>query len=403
MHNLGTVFRFEVTRTVKKRSFWIVSLMFPIMIAVIGCVIFFSNQATNTASKQAAKEDFSIAVTDKSHLVNPALLKAYHAKTIANKSDGVEAVKSGKLDAYIYYPSDIAKQKIDVYGKDVGLFDNSRYSSVAQSLLTQSVRQDVKPNVATILSGSVNVSSTTYKDGAKYNGLNEMLVPGVFLILFYILIATFGSQMLSSTTEEKENRVIEMILTTIEARTLVVGKIFSLIVVGLFQMCIILIPVIIAYLLLHNQLDLPSVDLAHLTFNWGRIIVNFVFFAISFIMFTGLLVAIGSATPTAKEAGPFFGVVMMLIFGPLYAAPLFVSSPHSGIVETLSLFPLTAPIPLMLRNAIGNLAGWETALAIVIMTITAIILMSIAVRTFKFGALEYSRKLSIKEILTRKA
>lgn len=401
MHNLGTVFRFEVTRTIKKRSFWIVSLMFPLLIGVIAGIIYFSNKTTDEASKKAGNTQFSLAVTDESHLVNPALIKAYHAKTFTDKAAGIEAVKDGKLDAYIFYPKDIQKQKTEVYGKDVGLFDNSRYGAVAKSLLTQSAAASVKPAIAMILAGSIPFNSTTYKDGSPYNGFSQLIVPGVFLVLFYILITTFGSQMLSSTTEEKENRVIEMILTTIEARTLIVGKIFSLIVVGLLQVCIILLPIVIGYIFLHNHLSLPSIDLTHLVFNWQRIAISFVIFAISFVMFTGLLVAIGAAAPTAKEAGPFFGIVMMLIFGPLYAAPLFVSSPHSALVETLSFFPLTAPIPLMLRNAVGNLQLWEAALAIVILFVTTIIVMSIAIRTFRYGALEYSRRLSIKEIFTR--
>ena len=114
-----------------------------------------------------------------------------------------------------------------------------------------------------------------------------------------------------------------------------------------------------------------------------------------------LLVAVGAAVPTAKEAGQFFGIVMMLIFGPLYAVSLFISNPDNSLVQFLSTFPLTSPIPLMLRNAVGNLSGGEAALSIALLTITAIVVMFIAIRLFRYGALEYSRKLSIKEIFGR--
>ena len=120
------------------------------------------------------------------------------------------------------------------------------------------------------------------------------------------------------------------------------------------------------------------------------------------MLFTGLLVAIGAAVPTAKEAGGFFGMIMVLLFGPLYAASLFVSAPDSPIVTFLSLFPLTAPIPLMLRNALGNLPVGEALIGITILIITAAFVTTIAVRIFRYGALEYSRKLSIKEIFARK-
>lgn len=402
MHNLGTVFRFEVSRTLKKKSFWIVSLLFPLGIGAIAGVIYFSNKATDDASKDTAKQKFSFEVFDESHVVSPTMISQLKGKIITSKDQGVNDVKDGKIDAFFYYPKDVAKNSVKVYGKDVGLFDNGRYSATAKLLLNQSVSETVSKSVATVLSDKVGIDSTTFKDGKQYDGFQEMIVPGVFLILFYIMIATFGSQMLNSTTEEKENRVIEMILTTIETRALIIGKIFSLIVLGFLQMLIVLTPVIIGYLLLHDKLSLPSLDLSHLVFNWPRIGIGFVLFAVSFIMFTGLLVAIGAAAPTAKEAGSFFGVVMMLIFGPLYAVTLFVSSPESGIVQFLSYFPFTAPIPLMLRNAVGNLEYWQAGIALVILIATATIVMWLGIRAFRYGALEYSRRLTLKEIFGRR-
>ena len=138
-----------------------------------------------------------------------------------------------------------------------------------------------------------------------------MLFRSVFLILFYFLITFFGNQMLTSTTEEKENRVIEMILTTIEARTLIVGKIISLIILAIIQGLLVVSPVLIGYLIFHDQLKLPSVDLSSLPVDPQRIAIGFLAFAGSFMLFTGLLVAIGAAVPTAKEANSFFDVAMM--------------------------------------------------------------------------------------------
>jgi len=230
----------------------------------------------------------------------------------------------------------------------------------------------------------------------------EMIAPGIFLVLFYLMIATFGNQMLNATIEEKENRVIEMILTTINAKALIIGKIFSLIVLGFLQIIVVMVPLIIGYLLFHDSFSLPNIDLSQLPLDPQRILVGFTIFALSFVMFTGLLVAIGAAAPTAKEAGSFFGVVMVFIFGPLYAVSLFISSPDMPIVQFLSYFPFTAPIPLMLRNAVGNLELWQAGIAFIILFITAVVVMLVAVRTFRYGALEYDRRLSLKEIFVRK-
>lgn len=398
MHNLGTVFRFEVTRTLKKKSFWITALSFPIIIAVVFGIIFFSNKATNEAAQNTKNQPFSIAVTDDSKILNPEVLKASKVSTVANKQTGIDEVKSGKLDAYFYYPANLSTSQVEIYAKNVSLFDNGRYEIVAKSFLQQTAEAATTPQIRTILQDKVVFASTTYKDGQPYDGFKELIAPGVFLVLFYILIAMFGNQMLTSTTEEKENRVIEMILTTIQARTLIIGKILSLLLLALVQMIVILVPTIILYFAFRDTLSIPNLDLTNIPLDPGRIIVGALIFAASFLMFTGILVGIGAATPTAKEASGFFGAVMLFIFGPLYAVTLFISSPDAGIVKFLSFFPLTAPIPLMLRNAVGNLSPLEAVIGVAVLGLSAVIALSVSIRLFRYGALEYSKRLSLKSI-----
>ena len=400
MHNLGTVFSFEFLRTIKKKSFWIGVILFPLMFAVIAGISHASSKATDEKMQQSQNEKFSLEVTDDSGLVSPALLSGFGAKTV-DKTTGTADVQNGKVDAYFYYPKDVSKNAVEVYAQDSGMFDNGKYDAVAKTLLQQSIATTVDSNVKAVLQGSVNVSVTTYKDGKVFDGLKSMIAPGLFLVLFYFVIAVFGGQMMNSTVEEKENRVIEMLLTSVEPRTLIIGKILALIALGLLQVLLILVPSFLGYLLLKDQLHLPNFDLSALSFDWIRIGIGFLIFILSFLFFTGLLVTIGASVPTAKEAGPFIGIVMMLIFGPLYAASLFVSDPGAGIVQFLSYCPFTAPIPLLLRNAVGNLQPHEVLISLAILAISTVIIIRIAVRVFRFGALEYSRKLGFKEILGR--
>lgn len=403
MHNLGTVFRFEVSRTLKKKTFWISALSFPIIIGVVFAIIFFSNKSTSDAADNMKNEKFSVAVTDPAGHINAQILKSMNSRVVTDKAAAIEEVKTGKLDAYYDYPQDLTKERVKVYAKDVGLFNNSKYESVAKSLLQATAGAEVDPQTTLILQDKVGFSSVTFKEGKEFDGIKELIAPGIFLVLFYILITMFGNQMLTSTTEEKENRVIEMILTTIEARTLIVGKIFSLVVLALIQIVVILIPVILVYLLFRTQLELPSLDLTSIPIDPTRLVISALIFIFSFLLFTGLLVAIGAAAPTAKEAGSFFGMIMVFIFGPLYAVMLFISMPESPLVKILTFFPLTAPIPLLLRNAVGNLSLAEAAIGIVILAVSSIIALTIAIRLFRYGALEYSKRLSLGVLFKNKS
>lgn len=404
MHNLGTVFKFETIRVLKKPTFWLMALGFPLMFAALYGIVFWSQITTMQAAKELEKQEFSLAVTDDSKLVRPELLMAAKTKTVESKEAGVNDVKNGKIDAYIYFPKDIGKQKVEVYGKDVGLFQNGKYGAVAQSLLSQSVASGVSQAQVAILQNKVQLSSTTYLYGKEHGGINEMIAPGLFLVIFFMLITFFGNQMLTSSTEEKENRTVEMLLTMVKTDTLITGKILSLMVLALIQMLVIILPVAAGYLAFGSKLQLPNMDLSLLVFDPVRIGLALVIFLASFMMFTGMLVTLGAMMPTAKEANQWFGLVIMLIFGPFYGITAFVSFPDSPFVKFLSLFPFTAPIPLLLRNAVGNLPAWEGLLGVALLIVAAVFVLWLAVRVFRYGAMSYDSKLSLSALrMKRKA
>lgn len=401
MHNLRTVFTFEVIRTLKRKSFWLLALAFPVMMGVILAIVFFSNKTTESAVKDMQKQQFSIVLKDDTGLLNPSLLSTLGIKTVDTEADGLAAVQQGKQDAFFYYSADLG-QPVRVYGKDAGVFSNGRYAAVAKSLLDQSVGESVKPNIRAVVSGSVKYEAVFYKDGTLTDPMKRMIAPGIFLVLFYFLIALFGNQALTSTTEEKENRVIEILLTTVESRTLITGKLLALSVLAFIQGSLIVTPALVLYFLLRHQLSLPTIDFASIPVDVPRVVAAIVVMALSMLLFLALLVAIGAAVPTAKEAGGFMGVVMLCLFGPLYAASLFVSSPNAVLVVVLSYFPFTAPIPLLLRNAAGNISLPGVLLGAAILAVSAAVVIRVAVRTFRFGALEYDRKLTVKEIFSRR-
>ena len=404
MHNLGTVFKFETIRVLKKPTFWLMALGFPLMFAALYGIMFWSQSTTMQAAKELEKQEFSLAVTDDSKLVRPELLMAAKTKTVESKEAGINDVKNGKIDAYIYFPKDISKQKVEVYGKDVGLFQNGKYGAVAQSLLSQSVASSVSQAQVAILQNKVQLSSTTYLDGKEHGGINEMIAPGLFLVIFFMLVTFFGNQMLTSSTEEKENRTVEMLLTMVKTDTLITGKILSLMVLALIQMLVIVLPVAAGYLAFGSKLQLPNMDLSLLVFDPVRIGLALVIFLASFMMFTGMLVTLGAMMPTAKEASQWFGLVIMLIFGPFYGITAFVSFPDSPFVKFLSLFPFTAPIPLLLRNAVGNLPAWEGLLGAALLIVAAVLVLWLAVRIFRYGAMSYDSKLSLSALrMKRKA
>ena len=103
MHNLGTVIRFEIVRMLKKKSFWIAALAFPVIAAFIGFIIFFSNKATDDQSKNLAKEQYSLGVTDDSKIINEKILmKPAYFQGIRHQRQYLFAMLRRKI-YYLYF------------------------------------------------------------------------------------------------------------------------------------------------------------------------------------------------------------------------------------------------------------------------------------------------------------
>lgn len=403
MHNLGTVFKFEFIRTIKKPSFWISVLAFPLLFIALIAILYFSGETADKAAEDAANERFSIGITDDSGYINQALATQFGASLVDSKTTGIERVRDGQLDAFFYYPESPAKDTVEVYGQDVGLAKNGRYEQVAILLLQEAVNAQVgSEELVALLRQTPAIDVTTYDNGAESAGLQKVLAPGLFLVLFYIVIVLLAGQMLASTTEEKENRVIEMILTTIQARTLIIGKILAIVALGMLQVAVVATPAILAYVFFRDTLNVPSLDLSTVQFELWPILIGAALFVGGFMLFTGILVAIGAAVPTAKEANNFFGVVILMMVVPFYASATIVADPSQTIVKVLSFFPVTSPITLMLRNAVGNLSTLEVVAGLVIVFVSGIIAITVAIRTFRYGTVEYSRRIGLKEMFSRR-
>lgn len=401
-YNLSTVVSFEVVRTLTKRRFWISTLIVPVLGAIIIALVVLSNTATDNSVNSQKNAKLAFTYSDASGLVNPSIASEFGGTVATDPGAVIAAVKSGKLDAYFQYPSNPAKQHTNVYGTDEGIFQNGKYSAIATQLLVASAQNKIgDPTLAALAQGNLPVDATTYKNGEASGGLAGVIPPLLFLVVFYLVILMLGGQMLNATLEEKENRVTEMILTTLNPTTLVVGKVISLFIIGVVQMATFALPVILGYVFFRTQLSLPSFDLASLNINPGEMIVGALLLIGGFTLFTGTLVAVGAIMPTAKEAGQVFGIMMALIFVPFYAVTLVVSDPHSFIVQIFTYFPYSAPVTAMLRNGFGSLNPLESTIVIVELFALGFIVLRLAVRLFRYGSIEYSKKVSLKTVFAR--
>lgn len=405
MHNFSTVLQFELIRTLKKPSFWLSILAIPALTGVIFAIVFFANSTTINREEQVRNTPFSLTVQDQTNIISDATLNNLKATRALDKKAAINDVRTGKIDAFFYYPEDLTKQPIEVYNKNDGLTDNAKYTDVAQSLIKASATTSVgSPQLLAIITDGTTTTQKNFENGNEANIIGRMIAPMIFLVVFYAVIVLLGGQMLTSTTEEKENRVTEMLLTSIPSKALIIGKIISLIILGFIQIAVIVIPAVLVYFLGKDTFNIPDMSsfLGSIQFEFWPITLGAAVLVSGFLLFTGMLVAIGAAMPTAKEANGFFGIVITLMIVPFWFFPLLMSPASSIVVTGLTYFPLTAPFALLIRNGFNTLPLHEGIIGLIIVALSGIFAINIAVRIFRYGTLEYSNRLSLRAIFGNK-
>jgi ABC-2 type transport system permease protein len=405
MARIRDVVRFEVARTLRKRSFWFSAIALPAVIVAVYSISFISdNQAAKSADSQTVPKSAKMAAYDDSGYINKAVLKQQKVATEPSQQAGINAVRDGKLAAFFYFPKNLVSSGIDLYDQDQGLVKTPPYDGVAQVILKESLGAKVEktirdPQVVTLLAAPPNINTTSYRNGAETHGLAELIAPGLFMIVFLMLIVLLAYLMIASTTEEKENRVAEILLTSIKGQSVILGKIYSIWVLGVVQILVLVVPLMLAYLRFKSKISLPGgVSLSQIPLDPAQISLGAVTLILGMALFTGLLVGMGSLFPSAQDAGRFMGVGMIWAFIPIYTLGYILTTPQSLVVTAFTYFPLTAPTTILLRNALGSISWTEALPPLAVLAACAVLAILFAIRAFEHSAMEYGRRVSLKEI-----
>jgi ABC-2 type transport system permease protein len=222
-----------------------------------------------------------------------------------------------------------------------------------------------------------------------------MLPYGVTL-LFYFLIMGSSSLLLSNVSKEKENRVMETLLTSLTPTQLLTGKIIGLGLVGLLQTILWLGT---GYALLNlsgTVFSLPfQIQLPGTLLMWGII-----FFILGYAVYASLMAGLGALAPNMREASQVTIVIMLPLIIPLFfSSSVFVTEPNGPIATVLSIFPLSAPVAMMARLASGGVPWWQPLVAALLLALTAVFIVRAVAGMFRAQALLSGQPIKIKNYL----
>lgn len=256
------------------------------------------------------------------------------------------------------------------------------------------------------------------------SALSFALGMGLSLIL-YMFLLMYGQMVMSSIIEEKNNRVLELVVTSVKPVHLMLGKIFGIASVAVVQILIwmVLLCCISAFVLpatlpsgvmtevsavqagtfdaATSQYDADMVNviatLGSVSYIFNILFVMLLFLLAGFLFYSAIFAAIGSAVENVQDASQLSIIAMLPIILGLVLSMSAAQDPQSGLAVACSYIPLTSPMVMMARLPFG-IAAWEVALSLVILVASFIFVAWLAGKIYRVGIFMYGKKPTLKDL-----
>jgi ABC-2 type transport system permease protein len=432
MNKILLVIKREYLTRVRKKSFIVMTIAAPLLlVAFYGIIFYFA------LNRDIGDSEKRIYVVDNSGMFAPKLTSKKNIQFVTGTNKAIDKQKEF-LESENYYGfltiPDTSDKELLSHIKLVAV-DQPSISTV--DYIEDQIERVIKENKLTqigidekvitdINKTRVSISTAKATDtGEETSSASASTAIGFSgALLIYLFIFLYGVQVMRGVIEEKTNRIVEVIISSIKPFQLMMGKIVGIALVGLTQFVIWVL--LIAILgggtsgIMASQMHLPAeasdalaqsgqhvaansgnLDFlaALMGFNYVYIIAMFLFYFISGYLFYGaLFAAIGSAVDNETDTQQFmFPVTLPLIFAFVLAQSAVVSNPNGPLAFWLSIIPFFAPVVMMVRIPFG-VAPWEVAVSMVSMILGFIFTVWLAGRVYRIGILMYGKKPSYKEI-----
>lgn len=411
MRNSMKVAKWEIKRNVKNKSFLIGLFLTPII--MIGFGLIGSWISGSSDDMEEYDEEMTVFVHDELDIfadleetIAKSGLSWSLEETDLTEDDMANELTDNEHVAYVYLDEEaIADRTITVYtSNEVDSFFINQVDIFQGPILAYQMDQlGLTAEQSDALSRGVNFEEmsaealTDEEIEAEDEGLASevslaKLVPAAFAGIIFISIVFTGMAIFQSASQEKKDKIAEIILSSLTPSELMQGKIIGYFVLGLIQAAVLLV-LVVPFILF--QTDIPLLEYIFVP----ETILYVVLAVLNYLMFAAIFVGIGATMEDISTAGNFQGLVMMLPFLPfLFIAPV-VSDPSGLLAQIGTYIPFTAPGVLLLRLAILDVWPWvEIIISLLIILISTGLFIKLAGKIFQVGILMYGKNATMTEI-----
>jgi len=311
------------------------------------------------------------------------------------------ALQAGEISAYYLVPEDyLASGEVVYVRPDFNPIGGSGQSELFEWVLQVNLLGG-DAALATLINGPLYLERTSQAPEPQRDEANMMtfFLPYGVTILFYIVILGSASLLLSSVAKEKENRVMEVLMSSVTPRQLLAGKITGLGLLGLLQT---LVWVGTARVLLARSGETFNLPVAF-QLPTSFLIWALIFFLLGYAVYASLMAGLGALVPNLREASQSTIMVVFPLIIPMFLINVLISDPHGGISTFMSLFPLTAPVAMMTRLSAGGVPFWQPVLSAVLLAGTALLVVRAVAGMFRAQVLlsgqSFNRKMFFRALM----
>jgi len=428
MHKIALIIKREYFIRVKKKSFLLTTIGVPLFIIGFYAIII----AISMDSFGGGDDKNKIAVIDEAQLFigkiessNPNIV--YSIIKNETESNYIKKYQKAGFDAFLFIPNDsIAKTK-----SKYNLHSNTSMNLPLMSSIEETINEAIKKK--TLIANGINpeafqkmihpveLENTVDTETGQKKSFADIAYGVSFAcgILIYMMMLIYGTQVMRGVTEEKTNRIAEVMVSSVKPFQMMMGKIIGIGAVGLTQFAVWI------FLMFLMQMAIPLVfpDMMHQINNastansenismasnimqglsslhLGKILFSFLFYFLGgYLTYASIFAAIGSVVSEDQQEAQqlVFPVMMPIILGFVIMTKA-VNEPNSSLAVFGSIFPLTSPIVMMGRIAY-DIPNWQIALSMLCLVCSFLFFTWIAGKIYRTGILLYGKKPSWKEMI----
>ena len=430
MNKIGLIIKREYLTRVRKRSFLIMTFLGPILMAAIYIIPIML--ALNSST-----DHLRVAVVDESRWFENSFTNNEAHTFVPMPGQPIDSVKemvqSGIFDMALYVPPtqlNIPSNAVVYSIRQVPMEIETYISGIMQKEIENQklLANGVDPEIVSSVKTNVNLQIMRMDENGneKETFTKVHFTLGIILaMLVYMFIIFFGGQVMQGVSEEKTNRIIEVIISSVKPFQLMMGKIIGVSLVALTQFVLWIFLTGIFYVgfsayvgishpdalskgtvmsqeitandIMSNESVQSIVQIAQ-SIDFGTIIATFlVFFILGYLLYATLYAAIGSLVDNNTDSQQFSLPVTVPLIVAFISSFYIVNNPDSSLAVWLSMIPFTSPISMMVRIPFG-VPIWQIVVSVLLLAGTFILMTWIAAKIYRTGILMYGKKLTYKEI-----